>query len=500
MSLETTAAASRRRQQERQLDKVGRDTPAGQALLRQLATERSHHVTGSVTPAAGVSRGKPKPNGHAPAPAPATAYELLLVDQVDVGDNVRIQPGELDELVASIEEHGVLQPVKVVGPHPDGRYRLVFGQRRLLASRLAEVAFIPAIVESLTVAGDVDEPGAKRSIEQLVENLQRADLNPIDEAKALRAVLDADPKLTQAELAKRLGRSEPWLANSLRLLKLEDAVQTRVASGQLSQSHAKSLAGLAPKTQLEYADRAERSGWSAHELERQIQWAQQSEQQRQASEAEQRRRAKRQLEELIGRTDKLKVPKDARVYVDPYYGQGPVGSVVDAFHKAGFSGAQARKNQRVVSRSQAVGCDCAVWLVTVGGYSAPTFVKACEKPAHVTAKEQAASDKREHKWKTEKVVREQLAKVLPITLRPNTLLPDDVARLMLWDALGYRAADFAEKRGGKRGRPWETIKALEGVELREELGKALADAISDQYGYHLPWDELAATFGVEAPA
>src|SRR3954469_18759015 len=115
---------------------------------------------------------------RAPAPRPLASLDDILLELVDVDDNVRDDVGDLTELQASIAELGLLSPVKVT-TQPDGRYRLVYGQRRVLACRALGRLKISAIVEP---ASDVDQTGARRSIEQLAENLQRKDLNPIEEA------------------------------------------------------------------------------------------------------------------------------------------------------------------------------------------------------------------------------------------------------------------------------------------------------------------------------
>src|SRR5690349_15886367 len=132
----------------------------------------------------------------APTPRPVAILDDILLELVDVAENVRTDPGDLSELMASIAELGVQSPVKGTA-QADGRYRLVYGQRRVLASRELGRQRIPAIVEP---PSDVDAVGARRSIEQLAENLIRKDLNPIEEAVALREVLDGDPDLSQAEL------------------------------------------------------------------------------------------------------------------------------------------------------------------------------------------------------------------------------------------------------------------------------------------------------------
>jgi len=139
----------------------------------------------------------------------------------------------LEELAGSIRSHGVLQPV-VVTRDGDG-YRLVIGERRWRAATLAGLSKIPAIVR---------EVGERDRMEMaLIENLQRQELNPMEEARAFRLLID-EFNLAHDELAKQVGKSRSHLSNLLRLLNLEPFVQSAVESGRLSMGHARALVGL----------------------------------------------------------------------------------------------------------------------------------------------------------------------------------------------------------------------------------------------------------------
>ena len=143
---------------------------------------------------------------------------------------------ELDELTHSIREFGVLQPI-VVRPRPaataaEAPFELIMGERRLRASTAAGLTTIPAVVR------DTSDDDMLR--DALLENLHRADLNPLEEASAYQQLLN-DFGTTQQELADRLGRSRPQVTNTLRLLNLAPAVQAQVASGVLSAGHARAL-------------------------------------------------------------------------------------------------------------------------------------------------------------------------------------------------------------------------------------------------------------------
>ena len=147
----------------------------------------------------------------------------------------------LAELVFSIREIGLLQPV-VVRRSGDGTYELIAGERRLRASREAGLAAIPAIIR------DTDDDAMLR--DALLENLHRADLNPLEEAAAYQQLL-SDFGCTQDELARRIGRSRPQVSNTLRLLKLPPDVQRRVAAGVLSAGHARALLSLDDQPAME---------------------------------------------------------------------------------------------------------------------------------------------------------------------------------------------------------------------------------------------------------
>ena len=145
-------------------------------------------------------------------------------------------------LAASIAEHGVLQPVLV--SQTTGGYRLIAGERRLRAAEMAGLERIPALVRSV----DDDQQLAFA----LVENLQRADLNPLEEARAFDQLIN-EFGLTQEQVAQRMGRSRSAIANTLRLIQLAPAVQEAVLAGELSEGHARALGGLAAPAEQEAA-------------------------------------------------------------------------------------------------------------------------------------------------------------------------------------------------------------------------------------------------------
>ena len=168
---------------------------------------------------------------------------------------------EMAELVTSIREVGLLQPVVVRRTGPE-TYELVMGERRWRATQAAGLATIPAIIR------ETDDNDMLR--DALLENLHRSQLNPLEEAAAYQQLLD-DFSCTHEELAGRIGRSRPQISNTLRLLKLSPAVQRRVAAGVLSAGHARSLLAVEdPELQDRLAQRVVAEGISVRGLEEMV--------------------------------------------------------------------------------------------------------------------------------------------------------------------------------------------------------------------------------------
>ena len=163
----------------------------------------------------------------------------------------------LEQLADSIREAGVLSPILVV--ENGMRYRIVAGERRYRAARLAGLETVPCIVRSMTNEQQMEAA--------LIENLQRQDLNPIEEAAAIRRLMQ-ECGYTQEQAARKLGKSRPAIANALRLLNLPKAVTDLVVTGDLSAGHARVLAGLDSEArQLELAHQCVLHGYSVRRLE-----------------------------------------------------------------------------------------------------------------------------------------------------------------------------------------------------------------------------------------
>ncbi len=199
----------------------------------------------------------------APQPAEQTAVDEVRMLPIHLIDPNREQPrrsfdeGALNDLAQSIRAVGVLQPIIVA--QSGERYTIIAGERRYRASRLAEKTEIPAIVR------DWDEQ--TRLEAALIENLQRDNLNPIEEAMGVRRLMD-ETGLTQEQAAERLGKSRPAVANLLRLLTLPDAVRQMLIEGKLSAGHGRALVTVDRKRQIQLANLTVQQGWSVRQLER----------------------------------------------------------------------------------------------------------------------------------------------------------------------------------------------------------------------------------------
>jgi len=165
----------------------------------------------------------------------------------------------IDELTRSVREHGIVQPL-VVSRTSDNRYRLIAGERRLRAALKAGLQSVPAVIKDLQQESDALQIA-------LIENIQREDLNPIEEANAYHQLHD-DFGLTQEEISRRVGKERSTVANFLRLLKLPEPVKQLLASGQLTMGHARALLSLdSAKKQQQLADRVVRSSLNVRQTE-----------------------------------------------------------------------------------------------------------------------------------------------------------------------------------------------------------------------------------------
>jgi ParB family chromosome partitioning protein len=191
------------------------------------------------------------PNGSAPLEIP-----ISRIRGNPYQPRQRVEQKALESLAASIAIHGVLQPV-IVTEILDG-YQLIAGERRVRAAQMAGLDHIPAIVRQLAARDQLAVA--------IVENVQRADLNAIEEAHAYRQLAD-EFNLTQDEIASRVGRARSTVANTLRLLDLESSVQEALGEGRITEGHARALAGASPAVQRQLVAAVSERGLSVRQTE-----------------------------------------------------------------------------------------------------------------------------------------------------------------------------------------------------------------------------------------
>ena len=198
-------------------------------------------------------------------PAGTDGYDVIPTDSIVPN---RMQPRaifdeeRLRELADSIREHGILQPLSV-SPMPDGRYELIAGERRLRAARMAGLEEVPTVIKR------VDDEGMLAL--SIVENIQREDLNPIEEAHAYRELVDQF-NYTHEEVARKVGKSRVAVANGIRLLKLPQAIQEDVASGRYSAGHARAILAVENlHDRLKFRERIIRDTPTVRDVEKMVQ-------------------------------------------------------------------------------------------------------------------------------------------------------------------------------------------------------------------------------------
>jgi ParB family chromosome partitioning protein len=197
---------------------------------------------------------------EAAAPAPG-APSVLPLDRLGPGryqPRTRMDEGSLYELAQSIKSQGVMQPI-LVRPVEGGRYEIIAGERRVRAARLAGLAEVPVLVKAV--------PDEAAAVMALIENIQREDLNPLEEAQGLQRLID-DFKLTHEQAAQAVGRSRSAATNLLRLLQLAAPVQQMLMSGDLDMGHARALLPLEPAQQILAANQVAARKLSVREAER----------------------------------------------------------------------------------------------------------------------------------------------------------------------------------------------------------------------------------------
>src|SRR5579862_2596852 len=184
--------------------------------------------------------------------------DIDLIDPSPYQPRTRFRDEALEELARSIRATGIVQPIVV--RKLSGRYQLIAGERRWRAAQRVPLQRVPAVLREVR-----DEMALEMT---LVENLQREDLNPIEQARAFQRLTD-EFSFTQEQIAERTGKDRATIANSLRLLRLEEAIQDLLEEGRLSAGHGRALLAITePKDRLELAQRVARGGMTVRQVER----------------------------------------------------------------------------------------------------------------------------------------------------------------------------------------------------------------------------------------
>lgn len=187
---------------------------------------------------------------------------ILYLDINEIKPNAnqprkRFDDEKIDELATSIETYGVIQPIVI--RQAEIGYEIVAGERRWRAARKANLKVVPCILKELTEEENM--------VISIIENMQREDLNPIEEAEALQQMIERFG-LSQEQVSKSVGKSRPYITNALRLLKLPETVREYVVDGKLSNGHARAIVGIADEdTKIAVADRVVEEGLSVREVE-----------------------------------------------------------------------------------------------------------------------------------------------------------------------------------------------------------------------------------------
>lgn len=229
----------------------GAAAPAAEPEVEAAHEEPAPPPQRETPPPAPIARRDPEPEPYerrpvaiqpAPAPAPVAPARSRGPEHLDIDliapnpeqPRTNFEPEKLRELSESIREHGIIQPL-VVSRDDDGGYFLIAGERRLQAARLAGLDVVPVVVRQ---AAD------KELLElALIENIQRADLNAVEEAMAYRRLVE-EYNMTQEEVARRVGKNRATIANALRLLQLESEIRRSLVAGEITEGHARALLGL----------------------------------------------------------------------------------------------------------------------------------------------------------------------------------------------------------------------------------------------------------------
>ena len=263
--------------------------------------------------------------------APASTIPLSQIESCRAQPRKSFDQEKLEELADSIRQHGVIQPL-TVRKLSSGYYQIIAGERRWRAARMTELTEIPAVV--------IEADDQKAMELAMIENLQREDLNPMEEAEGFRALV-ANYGMTQEEAARRVGKSRSAVANAMRLLDLSPALQELVTEGQLSAGHARALLPLSPGLRAEAAKAVIDGGLNVRQTEQLVKRLQD----RAAEEEKPEKKdtlavdyvaeAEKSLSARLGRACRISHGKKKGKVEIAYYGVDDLNQLLDALERLG---------------------------------------------------------------------------------------------------------------------------------------------------------------------
>ncbi len=262
-------------------------------------------------------------------PAPASTLPISQVESYAAQPRKHFDEEKLEELAESIRQHGMIQPL-TVRKLSSGYYQIIAGERRWRAARLAGLTEVPAVV--------IEADDRKAMELAMIENLQREDLNPMEEAEGYRSLVE-QYGMTQEQAAQRVGKSRSAVANAIRLLSLTPKLRQLVEEGQLSAGHARALLPLSPALQEQAADTVLRSALSVRQTEqlaKRLQAAWEKPPEKKPSPAvDYVAEAERELSSRLGRACRIAHgKKKGRVEIE-YYGVDDLNDLLEALGKLG---------------------------------------------------------------------------------------------------------------------------------------------------------------------
>ena len=263
--------------------------------------------------------------------APASTIPLSQIESCRAQPRKNFDQEKLEELADSIRQHGVIQPL-TVRKLSSGYYQIIAGERRWRAARMTELTEIPAVV--------IEADDQKAMELAMIENLQREDLNPMEEAEGFRALV-ANYGMTQEEAARRVGKSRSAVANAMRLLDLSPALQELVTEGQLSAGHARALLPLSPGLRAEAAKTVIDGGLNVRQTEQLVKRLQdraaeeEKPEKKEALAVDYVAEAEKSLSARLGRACRISHGKKKGKVEIAYYGVDDLNQLLDALERLG---------------------------------------------------------------------------------------------------------------------------------------------------------------------